>query len=113
VPRGTGGAGGEHRRPAGDQPAVECPLGGDAVRHGAFLAALAEDPHHTPLAVDVVDVEAAELTDPDAGGVEQLQDGRVACTERGAVVRHGRGVLQQRARLGDVERGRQRLVGLR
>ena len=47
-------------------------------RDGAFLGALAEDADDAALAVDVVDVEADQLTHPDAGGVEQLQHGAVA-----------------------------------
>ena len=42
------------------------------------LRALAEDPQHPAVPVDVVDVEPAQLADPDAGGVQQLEHGQVA-----------------------------------
>ena len=82
-------------------------------RHGALLAALAEHPDHAPVVVDVVDVEAAQLADPDAGGVEQLQDRHVADAQGTAVVGERRGRLQQRPGLVLAERRRQRAVRLR
>ena len=91
-------------RPASSQPA-ERPVGRHAVRHGALLAALAEHPHHPAAPVDVVDVEPAQLADPDPGGVEQLEHRHVAQAERAAVVGAHRSRVQQRARLGGVSAG--------
>ena len=62
--------------------ASSAPLGRDAVGDAALLAALAEDPQQPAAAVDVVDVEADELADPDAAGVEQLEHDRVAQADR-------------------------------
>ncbi len=49
-----------------------------AVGHHAFLAALAENAKHLPLAVDVAEVEPGKLAHAQAGGVEQLEDRAVA-----------------------------------
>ena len=72
-------------RPCG-QPAVERAGGRVAEGHDALLAALAEHAHHVAVAVHVVDVEAGQLADPDAGGVEQLEHRHVAQPDRAAVV---------------------------
>lgn len=45
-----------------------------AERDGALLVALAEHPNQPMAGVDVVDVQAAQLADPDTGGVQQLDD---------------------------------------
>ena len=70
------------RGAAPGQPGVERLLGRHAVGHAALLAALAEHPQQPAPAVDVVDVEADELADPDAAGVEQLEDDGVAQPDR-------------------------------
>src|SRR5699024_7671694 len=45
---------------------------------------------------DVVDVEPGELADPDAGGVEELEDGAVAQVDRVLVVRGDGGDVEDR-----------------
>src|SRR5207244_10866051 len=50
---------------------VECDL---ADRHDALLASLAEHPHALVLEVDVLPVEADELADAQARGVERFED---------------------------------------
>ena len=72
-------------RPCG-QPAVERFRGRMAEGNRALLAALAEHPDHVAVAVEVVDVETDQLTDPDPGGIEQLEHRHVAQSDRAAVV---------------------------
>ena len=47
-------------------------------RHPALLAPLAQHRHRPAAQVDVAAVEAAELRDAQAGGVQELEDGQVA-----------------------------------
>ena len=82
-------------------------------RHGALLAALAEDPDHVAVEVDVVHVEAAQLAHPDAGRIEQLQDRHVADAQGTAVVGERRGGLDQPQRLVLAEHLRERAPHLR
>ena len=89
------GAGHRQRGPPGSQPGAEGALGGRAVRDGALLAALAQHPDDAALVVEVVDVEAAELADADAGRVEQLEHRDVAQPHRAAVVGPGGRRLEQ------------------
>ena len=51
-------------------------------RHGALLVALAEDAQQPVPGVDVVDVQAAQLADPDPGGVQHLDDQPVPQRQR-------------------------------
>src|SRR5690606_19666694 len=73
-------------RPAGAAPLLDRLAGGYAYRDAAFLVPFADDAHDPTVTVEVVDVEAAELTHPDASGVQQLEDGAVTEADRGAVV---------------------------
>ena len=64
------------------EPSPKGSIAGKAKRHDAFLTALAKHSGHPPMSVDVVDVETTQLPDADAGGIEQLQDGRVSPPQR-------------------------------
>lgn len=65
---------GDQRATAVDQPGVQRIGGWLPERDGALLVALAEHPNQPMAGVDVVDVQAAQLADPDTGGVQQLDD---------------------------------------
>ena len=92
--------------------AREVPLDGAhglaAARHDALAAALAEDAHQPELGVEVTRTQAAQLRDPQAGAVEELEDRAVAQAER-----RGVRMLDQRDRLLGREGMRRRLRGLR
>ena len=60
------------------EPGLEGLRGLGAVGHDPLLAALAQDAHGALGAVERVDVEARELGDAHAGGVQQLEDRHVA-----------------------------------
>ena len=62
------------------------------------------------MTVDVVDVEADELADPDAGGVEQLEGRPVAQVHRVVVVGGDRCDVEQRGRRALGQHRRQRAV---
>ena len=109
--------GGQCRTPVG-QPCRQRELGGLTERHGALLVALAQHPQQPPGRVDVVDVQAAQLADPDAGGVQQLDDEPVPQCEWITLLRTGIGgghgvqrlILTQHGgqcstRLGDLQPG--------
>ena len=57
--------------------------GGSADGHDALFGALAGNAREAELEVDVLDVEAADLRDARAGGVEQFQRGPVAPPQQG------------------------------
>ena len=108
------GAGSRHaqRRSSDVQPAGQGSGGRLPVGHRALLAALAEDPYHPAVAVEVVDLETHEFAHPDTGGVEQLEHRHVTQADRAAVVGElGRG-LDQGASLVGAEHRRKRLVRL-
>lgn len=69
--------GGRQPVPVG-QPAVECANGRSPQRDGPLLVTLAEHAQEPPVVVDVAGVEPAEFRDPDAAGVEDLNDRQVA-----------------------------------
>ena len=83
---GRGLAGDESdSRPSASQP----PDGLDrrlAERDAALLAALAPHPDGGRVEVEVVEVEPAQLADPQTAAVEQLEHGVVAALERRVVV---------------------------
>ena len=84
---------------------------GAADGDGTFLGALAEDAEHAAVPVDVVGVEPAELGDPDAGRVEDLEQRDVAQPDGPAVlVGHRDRVAQQLGGLGLAEGGGQPAV---
>ena len=68
------GPGMHQRRTAVGKPGVQCTECGPTEGDGALLVSLAQHSQQPPARIDVVDVEAAQLTDPDAGGVEHLDD---------------------------------------
>ena len=68
--------------PAVAEPLLERTLSGLAVRDGALLVALAQDADHAPRTVDVIEIEADELGDPNAGGVEQFHDQTIPVPDR-------------------------------
>ena len=74
--------------------------------HQAFLVALANDPHESPLEREILAVEAERLADPETGRVEQFQESPVPNVD-GVV----RGVpasgFQQPRCIGHIERVRQ------
>ena len=79
------------------QPVLQSPGGGQPVRHGALLTALAQDPQGALGVVEVGDIEADELADPYAGRIERLDDGQVP---------HGQGVPVRGEVGGDLEQVR-------
>ena len=68
-------------RPVG-QPDPQRLGGRPPERRAALLVALAEHPHHPISGIDVVDVQAAQLADPDSGGVQQFDDQPVPQRQR-------------------------------
>src|SRR6266851_178168 len=80
--RGTGRIPGQ-KGPAGSAPSADRALSRNADRHDALLAALSEHPDGPAALVDVIDVQAAQFADPDAGCVEEFHDRRVAELDRG------------------------------
>src|SRR5690606_26608499 len=74
-------SGGQDRAPP-DEIRVEGVQRGGAERHHPLLRPLADDAHRAPIAVEVRDVEAAQLGYADGGRVEQLEDGVVAQRKR-------------------------------
>ncbi|BDZ58645.1 hypothetical protein GCM10025872_23020 [Barrientosiimonas endolithica] len=81
------------------QPGLDRLGGGHAERDGALLVALAGDAHRALVAIEVVDVEADELADPDAAGVEQLEHRAVAQVHGVGVVGGDRRDVEQGGRL--------------
>ncbi len=75
------------RRPTHTRPDGQRALGRHSERHDAFTIALAEDPDHPSVPVDVVDVQTAEFPHSDAGGVEHLDDQVVPQRERVLLLR--------------------------
>src|SRR5262245_33421060 len=51
-------------------------------RHDALFASFAHDADHATREIDVLQVQRHELTQADAGGVEQLEDGPITAAER-------------------------------
>jgi hypothetical protein len=51
--------------------------GGHPKRHHSLLATLAEHPHHPTFAINVIDVQGRQLAHPNAGGIQQFEDGRI------------------------------------
>jgi len=73
---------GGQRRAAVAKPGpqrVQCRL---SERHGALLVAFSEHPQQSVPGVEVVDVEAAQLTHPDSSGVQQLHDQPISQRQR-------------------------------
>src|SRR5215470_19872723 len=62
---------------------ADSPLSGNSERHDPLLRTLPEHPDGPPALVDVVDVEAAELADPDSAGVQKFHDCRVPQADSG------------------------------
>ena len=85
------------------------PLGRDPVGNAPLLPSLAQDAEQAAAAVHVVDVEADQLADPDAAGVQQLEHHRVA--QRDRFLGTGRG-LDHRAGLLGGEHAGERPVSL-
>ena len=69
------------------QPRRQRRLGRLAERDGALLVSLAQHPQQPAGCVDVIDVQAAQLADPNAGGVQQLDDEQVPQCERITLLR--------------------------
>jgi hypothetical protein len=94
----SGFLGGEYGSTVGE-PVPYPALGRLAIGDGALLAALAHHSHDPAIAVDVGTIESDELTDSDAGRIQQLQHRPVAQSDRvlGAGVVSNR--FQQRRRL--------------
>ena len=68
----------EQRRSRTVDPARE-PVEGDvADRHQALLVALADDPDEGAVGREVLAIEPDRLADPQAGGIQQLEQGPVA-----------------------------------
>jgi hypothetical protein len=74
--RSTSGA--SQRRSWARKPPVESHLGRDPIGHRPFFGPLSEDPDCTTPVIDIVDVETAELADPDSGRIQQFEDGDIS-----------------------------------
>ena len=95
-------------RPSVGEPRRQRGLGRFAERHGPLLVALAQHAQQPPRRVDVVDVEAAQLADPDAGRVEHLDDESVPQRKRIALLCTGIGGGHRVQRLVLTQHGGQR-----
>ena len=82
-----------------DSHAVSASIGHVAERHLALLGALAPHDRRAPAEIEVVDVEAAQLADPQAAAVQQLEHGVVATTSPLRLV-VGRRTVEQGVQLG-------------
>ena len=65
-------------------------LGFRAVGNDAFLVAFAAYAQHALFLLDVGEVEAGELADAKAGGVEQFEQGAVAAQQQAFVFQFGK-----------------------
>ena len=116
----TGPRPSKHRSPV-PAPGSDRVIRGQPERHSTFFGALTEYANDSTLTVDVVDVEADQLADPNTRGVEQLEDGVVAQRDGGGrtVVRvrpgrvgfHGQ-TIEHRRGVGLLQDGWQRPPGL-
>src|SRR3954469_13448162 len=77
------------------EPALQRLDGRNTDGHPPLLVALAEHAEHSPRPVDVVDVEAAQLADPDAAGIEHFEHRNVAHAGRALVVGSHGGKVEQ------------------
>ena len=87
--RGTRVRGGQ-RRPPVRKPSLESRCGGHAVWQDPLFRALPEDTHRVAGAIEVIDVEADELTHAEPSRVEQLNHRKIP--DGHGVPRIGRGV---------------------
>lgn len=67
------GARADENGPTANTPGIHRIQRRQPQRHDPLAATLPQHPDGPPLPVDVVEIEAAELTDPDTRGVENLQ----------------------------------------
>lgn len=77
------------------EPMGQRPSGWRTERNHALLAAFAEHPHDASLLIEVVDVKTDKLPHPDTAGIEELEDGRVANSNRSAVYGDTRRIIEQ------------------
>ena len=68
------------------EPSIQGLLRWDAVRDGPLFRALAEHPDSASVGIEVIDVDAAQLTDADARSIEKLQDCEVSNADGVGVV---------------------------
>jgi hypothetical protein len=68
----------DKRRPAALDPRGRGTEGRQSDRHDSLLAALAKHPEDPAVHFEIIDVEAAYLTDPDARGIEKLEQSVIA-----------------------------------
>ena len=99
-------------RPAVGEPGRQRLQRRFAERHRPLLVALAEHAQHPPARVDVVDVEAAQLADADAGGVQHLDDQPVTKRQRITLLRTGFSGIHRVERLILTQHRRQRAMSL-
>ena len=83
---------GVERRPATAGPLVQGHGRRTTEGHRALLVALAQHPDQPPVPIELVDIEPAQLDDPDAGCVEQLEHRHVADADRPSGLRPARAV---------------------
>jgi hypothetical protein len=83
-----------------------------AERDRPLLGSLAHDPNEVGTKVDVVDVQAHQLTDPDSTGIQQLQHRSVSQMDCVLVVRGNYGQVERSADLVLSEHSWQGLVTL-
>ncbi len=68
----------DKRRPAALDPRGRGTEGRQSDRHDSLLAALAKHPEDPAVHFEIIDVEAAHLTDPDTRGVKELKQSVIA-----------------------------------
>jgi hypothetical protein len=103
-----------HQRwPSVRQPNVQRPLRRRAVRYRPLLPTLAEDPNDPSVPIEIVDVETAQLADPDAGCIEQLHDRRIANGHGTTVVGGDSRLIEHGTRVGLSQHTRKRTVRFR
>lgn len=76
------GLGGGQMRAAEIQPILERPVCRHPEGHRSFLVAFTEYPDQAAGTVGIVDIEPAQLTDPNTGGVQHLHDQAIAQCHR-------------------------------
>ena len=91
---------GEQGRSRPGEPGLDRPPGRVADRDGALLVPLAEHPNDPPISIEIVEIESAQLRDPDPGRIQQLEHGHIADADRPSGLagpgdclgEHGRGI---------------------
>jgi hypothetical protein len=103
--QGFTGSGLMEQRASNDQPTVKGTLRRLAVGNHPLLATLAQNAQHPSLAIEISDIEAGQLTHPNACCVQHLQDGHITQAQRVFVGVLDRGSDQGLGFIGTQNRG--------